>query len=152
MYGAYRARTYDPLLVRQMLSQLSLRPHISESQDVSLATAPIVYRVFPDMSSIIFISLNFSVYTMARYSLFQVSTSSRAAFSPSSAPSPNQVSTCFTRSDCAAFSRAAESCASQASCSSCVIAVMEALSQRYAAVELFNPVKASQAVLAATRL
>ena len=23
LYGAYRARTYDPLLVRQMLSQLS---------------------------------------------------------------------------------------------------------------------------------
>ena len=26
IYGAYRARTYDPLLVRQMLSQLSYDP------------------------------------------------------------------------------------------------------------------------------
>ena len=42
-YGAYRARTYDPLLVRQMLSQLSYDP-ITTQKRLELSTSAVTGR------------------------------------------------------------------------------------------------------------
>ena len=41
--GAYRARTYDPLLVRQMLSQLSYDP-ITTQKRLELSTSAVTGR------------------------------------------------------------------------------------------------------------
>ena len=38
--GAYRARTYDPLLVRQMLSQLSYDPNYSKNKATRMGIEP----------------------------------------------------------------------------------------------------------------
>ena len=42
-YGTYRARTYDPLLVRQMLSQLSYDP-ITTQKRLELSTSAVTGR------------------------------------------------------------------------------------------------------------
>ena len=43
VYGTYRARTYDPLLVRQMLSQLSYDP-ITTQKRLELSTSAVTGR------------------------------------------------------------------------------------------------------------
>ena len=43
-YGAYRARTYDPLLVRQMLSQLSYDPIQTTQKRLELSTSAVTGR------------------------------------------------------------------------------------------------------------
>ena len=42
--GAYRARTYDPLLVRQMLSQLSYDPIQTTQKRLELSTSAVTGR------------------------------------------------------------------------------------------------------------
>ena len=43
-YGTYRARTYDPLLVRQMLSQLSYDPIQTTQKRLELSTSAVTGR------------------------------------------------------------------------------------------------------------
>ena len=44
LYGTYRARTYDPLLVRQMLSQLSYDPIQTTQKRLELSTSAVTGR------------------------------------------------------------------------------------------------------------
>ena len=44
IYGTYRARTYDPLLVRQMLSQLSYDPIQTTQKRLELSTSAVTGR------------------------------------------------------------------------------------------------------------
>ena len=44
VYGTYRARTYDPLLVRQMLSQLSYDPIQTTQKRLELSTSAVTGR------------------------------------------------------------------------------------------------------------